>query len=203
MISVVIPTVTGREELLEQTIAAFRATDAHLEFVIVRNHSTCGDAWNHGAEQATGTYLLLGGDDLIPDPVALDVAVTAAEEDVYPAPCIVRPDGTVESCGTLGQGLYLTPGRDGIPCYNASVPFMLRNLWGVIGPSLPIHYHADDFLAYRARFDAGLSVETRQRYRFTHLDGQIGKPRNIGLGETHRWIYADAVSQSRPREETR
>lgn len=198
LISVVIPTVTGREELLEGTCRAFRDASGgtHLEFLIVRNESTCGEGWNRGAEQADGEYLLLGGDDLLPAVGALTCAVLAANNDVYPAPWIVRPDGTTECCGTLGQGLYLMPGRDGIPCYNAAVPFMRRDLWDTIGPSLEIHYHADDYLAYNARFKAGLSVETRQAYKFTHLDGQIGKPRNVSLGEQHRWMYAKAVSNS-------
>lgn len=200
MISIVIPTVAGREKLLEGTLDAFRAVAEHdaqeVEFVIVRNRQTCGEGWNEGAEQADGQYLLLGGDDLVPWPGALEAAVFAAEDQVYPAPWIVRPDGSTECCGTLGQGLYLEPGRDGIPCYNGAIPFMLRNMWDVIGPSLPIHYHADDYLAYRARFRAGLSVETCQAYKFTHLDGRVGKSNNIRLGETHRWAYADAVSGS-------
>jgi hypothetical protein len=197
-ISIVIPTVPGREQLLDLATDAFRdvAEGFEIEFLIVRNQQTCGEGWNQGAEQATGDYLLLGGDDLIPEQGALSAAVDAAERGIYPAPWIIRPDGSTECCGTLGQGLYLTPRRDGIPCYNGAIPFMQRDLWLVIGPSLPIHYHADDYLAYRARFEAGLSVETLMAYKFLHLDGQVGKPRNISLGETHRWVYAHAVSDS-------
>jgi hypothetical protein len=71
---------------------------------------------------------------------------------------------------------------------------MTREAWERVGPSLPIHYHADDYLAYRARFVAGLDVNTVHGYKFTHLDGQVGRERNVRLGEEHRWMYAEAVS---------
>lgn len=195
MISVIIPTVAGREQLLEETCEAFRAAGEKVEFVIVRNETTCGEGWNAGAAQASGEYLLFGADDLRPDPSWAEAAVEAADAGAYPSPWIVHSDGSTLCCGTLGQGLYTSPGKDGLPVYNSPIPFMRRESWELIGPSLPIHYHADDYLAYRARFTARLSVEVRQAYRFTHLDGTVGRMRNVQLGEQHRWVYAKAVSQ--------
>lgn len=194
MISVVIPTVSGRERLLKQAQESFRKT-ADVEFIVVRNQETCGKAWNLGVEQASGDYLCLAGDDFLAEPGWAEAAIEASEADIYPAPWIKRTDGETESCGTLGQGLYLKPADDGIPVYNASVPFMRRDLWGVIGPSIETHYYADDYLSYKARFHAGLSVEVCQSYSFIHLDGQPGKARNVIRNDEFRWAYAGAVTE--------
>jgi glycosyltransferase involved in cell wall biosynthesis len=193
VISVVIPTIHGREDLLATTLEAFKPFD--VELIVVRNEDTCGKAWNAGAEQATGDYLMLGADDLIPENGEWSqIATSAADAGVYPAPWIVKPDGSTLCAGTLGQGLYLSPTRDGIHAYNSPIPFMRRETWDEIGPSLPIHYHADDFLAYKANFWADLKVQVLLGYKFIHLDGQVGRARNVALGEAHRWVYAEAVS---------
>lgn len=193
MISVVIPTVDGREDLLEQTKQAFRDT-AEVEFIVVRNERTCGDAWNMGAERASGQYLMLAGDDLLPQGGWAEVAIEAANANVLPAPRITTPDGKLECCGTLGQGLYID-GKEGAPVYNAPIPFFRLMYWEQIGPAPSIHYYADDYLSYRARFNAGLSIEVRREYSFVHLNGQVGKAQNVARNEEFRWAYAQAVSE--------
>lgn len=67
MISVVIPTVAGREHSLERCLAAYRAT-ADVELIVLADRQTCGVAWQEGIEQATGDYLHLSADDLEPHP---------------------------------------------------------------------------------------------------------------------------------------
>ena len=194
MISVIIPTIAGREVHLDETVAAFRDTPAKIEIVVVRNQPTCGQAWNIGAEQASGEYLLLGGDDLKPHPGWAETALEAAEAGVYPSPWITEPNGETLCAGTLGHGLYVD-GYDGMPVYNSPVPFFRRDQWDLIGPVPQIHYFADDYLAYRARFSAGLSVEVRRGYWFTHLNGTVGRQENVRLGEQYRWTYARAVTE--------
>lgn len=200
MISVVIPTIPGREALLERTIDRIERTvwavNHEVEFIVPRGHATCGEGWNAGAEKATGDYLCLAADDMLPeDGGTWAAAIDAAVAGVYPAPWIVNPDGSTLCCGTLGSGLLLNgSARDGLPVCNSPVPFMRRELWEQIGPSIPAHCYSDDYLAYRARL-AGLSVEVRRAFRFTHLDGQPGHQSLVARAVFDREMYAEAVSQ--------
>lgn len=194
MISVIIPTIAGRESLLEETCEAFRETTGSVEFVVVRNQPTCGEGWNVGMEQASGEYVLLGGDDIKPHAGWAETAIDAAGVGVYPSPLIFEPDGSILCAGTLGHGLYVD-GKDGMPVYNSPIPFFRREIWDLIGPVPPIHYFADDYLAYKARFVAGLSVEVRRGYWFTHMNGTVGRQENVQRGEFYRQTYARAVSE--------
>ena len=195
-ISVVIPTIHGRDDLLEQTLDAIEATaGCEVEFIVPRGHATCGEGWNAGAARASGDFLMLAADDMIPHEGWAHAAVTAARRGVYPAPLIVNPDGSTLCCGTLGSGLLLTgDARDGLPVCNSPVPFMRTHLWAEIGPSIPAHCYSDDYLAYRARL-AGLSVEVRRAFKFTHLDGQPGHGPLVARSMMDRLMYAEAVSK--------
>lgn len=200
MISAVIPTIRGREKLLDRTVEAIWKTAAAInqdvEFIVPRGHATCGEGWNEGAEQATGYYLLLAADDMIPEGGATwAAAIDAAEQRVYPAPWIVNPDGSTLCCGTLGSGLLLTgDARDGLPVCNSPVPFLKRELWAEVGPTIPAHCYSDDYLAYRARL-AGLSVEVRRAFKFTHLDGQHGHAPLVMRSGADRDLYAREASK--------
>ena len=196
MISAVIPTIPGREDLLEQTIASLEQTTPDtLELIIPRGHRTCGEAWNAGAPRATGDYVLLTADDMTAHDGWAAAAAAAADDGVYPAPWILRVDGSTECCGTLGSGLLLTEdARDGLPVCNSPVPFLRRDLWEQVGPAIPAHCYSDDYLAYRARL-AGLRVEVRREYRFTHLDGQVGHAPLVTRVAADRQMYAEAVSR--------
>ncbi|MBX5461637.1 MAG: glycosyltransferase [Steroidobacteraceae bacterium] len=198
VVSVVLPTVRGREDLLDQTRAAFERTTAaagvDLELVIVRDRPTCGEAWNDGAQAATGDWLLLGADDLVPHD-GWTAVLDDVDRGVWPAPWIVRVDGSTECCGTLGSGLLLDDrARDGLPVNNSPVPLMRRDTWPRVGPTIPAHCYSDDFLAWRARA-AGLEVEVRRAFKFTHLDGQIGHARLVARSGADRQLFAEAVTR--------
>lgn len=194
MISVVIPTLDGRETLLAQTMAAYEATFDDLEFVIVRNRSTCGEGWNAGAAKASAEYLMLAVDDMAPHEGWAETALAAVERDAYPAPWIVKDDGSTECCGTLGCGLLISDdARDGLLVSNSPVPFMRREYWDDIGPCIPTHYYADDYLAYKARF-YGLRVEVCRGYKFTHFEGVVGRSSVVARADSDRALYAKTVS---------
>jgi hypothetical protein len=196
VISLVVPTIRGREDLLERTVAAFKATaESDLEIIVPREYKTCGEAWNVGAETATGDYLCLAADDMEPVEGWEAAAIKAADDDVYPAPWILRVDGTTECCGTLGAGLLLDESaRDGLPVCNSPVPFMRREEWPHLGPTIPAHCYSDDFLGYRARL-AGLRVEVRREYKFIHLDGQVGHQPLVIRSGADRELFAREVSK--------
>lgn len=193
-LSIILPTIAGREELLDLTTAAYDQTVADpAEIVVVSERPTIGEAWNAGMIEAEGEYVLLGADDLVPFPGAVEAAIEAAERGVYPAPWITRPDGSTEASGSMGGGMLLgaaTP--DGTICNSSPIPFFARSLWDAIGTSLPIHYYADDYLAWRAR-GAGLEIEVVSDYRFTHLEGTVGRPAVQARAGTDRESYLQAV----------
>jgi hypothetical protein len=180
-ISVVIPTIEGREDLLARTREAYQEATSSavtLELLVVRGRPTCGEAWTEGAAAATRRFLHLAADDLEPEPGWDLAGIESAQAGIYPSPRILRPDGSVEACGTLGAGMLLPDTRDLAPASSAPFPFLRRELWAKVGPCPAIHYYADDLLAYRARL-AELRVQVRRGYAFTHLEGIAGRDRVV------------------------
>ena len=56
MISVIVPTITGREDSLARTLASYRETlrGVESEFVIVKDQPNWPTACNHGYERSKG-----------------------------------------------------------------------------------------------------------------------------------------------------
>jgi len=68
LLSIVMPTIAGRESELARSVAAYeRRTPVPIEWIIERGHATCGAAWNAGAAKATGEILHMGADDIEPE----------------------------------------------------------------------------------------------------------------------------------------
>lgn len=197
-VSVVIPTIAGREPLLERTVSAFRATadDVAVELVIVRDRDTIGEAWNDGAGSADGEYLMLAADDILPHPGWAHAAIEATERGYYPAPRIDTAHGDVLATGSMGGGWLLTGCADWAPVCSSQFPFMQRAAWREIGPCLPIHYFADDYLAARARATSW-AVCYRQGYRLTHLEGTVGREAMVNRSGTDRLLFEQAMGAGR------
>ena len=68
MLSIVMPTIPGRESELARTIEVYeRLTPVDIEWIIERGQDNCGAAWNAGARKATGDILHMGADDIEPE----------------------------------------------------------------------------------------------------------------------------------------
>jgi GT2 family glycosyltransferase len=196
-VSVVVPTIKGREALCEQTVAAFRATvpAGALQIIIVKDRPCIGQAWNDGAEASDGEYIMLAADDVLPHPGWLEAAVLAADESYYPAPLLTLVGGGVLSTGSMGGGWLLTGCADWAPVCSSQFPFVSAYAWREIGPSLDIHYFADDYLAARARA-TGLIVAYREGYHLTHLEGVVGRSDVASRAMTDRMEFESALSTS-------
>ena len=179
-ISVVVPNITGREDLLDRCRAAYKqhSDGVRVEWIVAKDQGGAGHAWNAGASQATGDYLHLTCDDMLPHAGWADVAISAAEQGVYPAPRILKADGELQNCGTLGSGMMLGEVVDGTPVNASELPFLSRDLWQP-GMVVTGHYYSDDWMGVWARHQ-GLSVEVRRDYLFTHLEGRVGRERVAG-----------------------
>lgn len=170
-VSIVIPTIAGRESDFARAAAAYERLTAPgcIEWIVELDHPTCGAAWNAGAARATGTYLHFTADDLEPMTAAWLPAAAAACEQGY------VPLGIVQEPG-------LKPiGRD-FP----RVPFCRREWWI---PVPPIHYFSDNaFGALVGR--AGHPGLVADGYDFYHHRSLVGrKPFNGPEYQADRAAY--------------
>jgi len=195
-VSIVIATVVGREKELDQNVAALHASagESELEIIVVRDHSTIGQAANNGVAASSGDYIALIADDMIPHLGWFEAAKLAADLGYYPAPRIDNPDGSVLATGSMGGGWIMTDCADWAPVCSSQLPFMKREAWADIGPALEIGYYVDDYLAARARA-AGLIVAYREGYRFTHIEGTAGHADLVSRSMTDRLQFEQAMSQ--------
>ena len=201
LISAIVPTIEGREDLLDMTLARLREVAAndfgsadYLEVIVPHDYPTIGGAWNAGVAEADGGYLMLGADDILLEPGALTAAMLAARAEVWPSPRITNPDGTLLECGHMGDGrLILSDVPDGTQCLSSPFPFMSRATWDLIGPCLPIHFYADDYLSWRALDVAGLDVQVCRGYAMHHLGGELGRVALLARAAADRAEFMSAT----------
>jgi hypothetical protein len=179
MISVVIPTIVGREEHYARCVAAYERTvpAADLQLITMRDFPTCGEAWNAGAARATGDYIHFTADDLEPHDGWWQPAVEAVSQGSLPAPRIVNAAGELDYCGIHGRELV-----DWKMVGMSVIPFMTRAQWAAIGPVLPIHYWSDNYISWRG-MRAGYPTVVRRGYQFTHHWAEAGRGAGMSYSE--------------------
>jgi len=174
MISVIVPTIAGREDHYARCVAAYQRTVGDdLDLITVRDAPACGAAWNEGAAQAKGEYLHFSADDLEPHDGWLTRALEVVDRGWLPAPRIVDPSGVSDGHNE----------QDWAPVDVSVIPFMSRAQWERIGPSLECHYFTDNYLSWRGA-RAGYQTVVRRGYAFTHHWAQVG--RGAGMTQDQR-----------------
>lgn len=161
-LSIVIPTISGREHHLERCLDAYSTTTLDYETIIIRDRPTCGVAWNEGIAKAKGEFIHLSADDLEPHPGWIQAALAKTELGFVPAPRILKPTGELESCGWDDQER-----PDGSLTPYSRIPFAPKKWFDMIGPMLETHYMNDNYFSDRASFCGWQSVIARA-YLFTH-----------------------------------
>lgn len=192
-VSVVVPTIRGREDSLERTLDAYRRNtplDLVLQMIVVPDRPTAGQAWNDGAPQARGRYLHFTGDDLEPHPGWLDAALEALTAGWSPVPRVVGPDGQLDMCGTHGEFAIRTEQPDWTPCGVTTIPFLKTVDYP--GPCLPIHYGSDSHFSWLMA-QRGARFAVRRAYLFTHHRHPVGRARMIARALQDRALYRAAV----------
>ncbi len=170
-VSIVIPTVEGRESSLRRAVRSYVKTLAETpyEIIIVRDKSTCGEAWAEGAKSAEAPLLHLTADDIEALPGWLEAAKAAATQCTIPAPRVFSPSVPHQaSYGHNGDGQLLP--LDTLPltaCKVSVIPTLPTRLWESILPMPHIHYYSDDYVSLRARM-GGFKVMTWPGYEFIH-----------------------------------
>jgi len=181
LISVVIPTVAGREDHYQRCVEAYlsRTRSCRPEIVTELDHPSCGLAWQAGAERASGDIIHLTCDDIEPLDGWDIAAMEAVERHVLPGP-LVRQAGSLEP-QSWGHEL-----PDWSPVKMSTLAFMTRDLWEQVQPLFTAHYYTDDFISERAKH-AGWDIQVVHGYSFLHHWAQV--KRGAGFSEFDRMLH--------------
>lgn len=170
MLSVVVPTLTGREESLQRTISAYEETLAgrEWELIVVQDKPTWPTACNEGYADTRGDILHFSADDLEPLPGCWDQVLPWLEEhDELPAPKVLNhsADGSFDN---------IEDGPDGSITWFTRIPLLRRDQYERIGRWPEYNYVADIWLSEKAR---KIGIETRifYSYAFVHHWHQVGR----------------------------
>lgn len=168
-LSVIVPTITAREQSLKRTVNAYLKTlgTVQHEIIVPCDYPSWPAACNAGGEIARGVVLHFGADDLVPcgDWYAPCLPVIAAGE--LPAPPVVW---NYEYGVTRGSD----DGPPGTLCRFTRVPIMSWAQYRLIGPWPELIYFADCWVSDKARF-LGMETRTVAGYEFVHYWEQEGR----------------------------
>ncbi len=186
LISVIIPTVTGREDHYQRCVHAYQErTASQVELITELNHSSCGLAWQAGLAYVKGKYIHLTCDDIEPGQDWDVPAIEAVEQGFLPAPQVCDPNGYPHSHPQVG-----VLGADWTPVHMSALPFTSVAQMKKIAPLLTSHYFSDDWVSWRGQ-QAGWSCRLRSGYRFTHHYAQ--HLRGAGMSEPERMRNDEAA----------
>jgi hypothetical protein len=184
VISVIIPTIEGREEYLAQCIAAYEkhAEDAYdLDLIVEHGHPSCGAGWQAGLDRVKGEFIHLSDDDIVPQPGWHSPAIEAVRLGFLPAPQVCDPNGYPQSHPQEG-----VLGADWTPVHMSALPFTSRAQMDKITPLFTAHYFSDDFISWRGA-RAGWPCVLRSGYAFVHWWAQ--HKRGAGMTQEQRMLH--------------
>ena len=166
MISVVIPTISGREASFEMVCAAYRRTD--VELVSVKDYPSWSAGCNAAIGQTTGDVIHFGADDLEPVPGWDAAALECLSAGEIPAAQVWdhRLGGPCANEAEDGPAGSLTA--------FSRVPSLTREMADRIGPWPTFHYYADNWIGDKARA-LGYPIRVTAGYSFIHHWHPVGR----------------------------
>ena len=168
-LSIILPTISGREESLEKVVAAYCATtEVEHELIVVKDEPTWPGACNKGYEQSSGEIVHFGADDLEPLPRWWKKPLHwLSLHDELPA-------AKVLNYSVNGEFSNRADGRNEALVHFTRVPILRRDQYERIGPWPEIDYYADIWLSEKAR-TLGIRTRILYSYRFVHHWSQVGR----------------------------
>tara|TARA_R110000868_G_scaffold55189_3_gene171692 strand:+ start:129 stop:713 length:585 start_codon:yes stop_codon:yes gene_type:complete len=169
MLSIVVPTISGREESLARTLASYEATleGVEHELIVVKDESSWPLACNVGYGRSQGDIIHWTADDLEALPGWYNDIPAFLENDELPAPAVYdyRADGKFSNA---------EDGPDGAKTWFTRIPVCRRDQAERIGLWPEIIYYADIWFSEKAR---AIGIETRllYSYAFVHHWSSIGR----------------------------
>ena len=172
-ISVVVPTITGREDSLARCLASYSDTlvGTDREIIVVKDKPTWPTACNEGYRQATGDVIHWTADDLEALPGWWEPALKHLEaQDELPAPRVYNFLAPPE-----GEWANSEDGSHGAVPEFTRIPIMRRDQAERIG-LWPEHliYYADLWVSEKAR-TVGIETRMVHGYDFIHHWSGIGR----------------------------
>lgn len=165
-ISIVIPTIKGRESWLEKCLEGYKQTAPLAEVIIIRDAPSCGVAWEEGYAQTTRPYIHFTADDIVPCRDWYREALKWLDLDTIPAANVRNQRGGPNHCDSpLGEMGHVP---------NILVPLLKRHMIELGGWFQPFHYGTDDWITYRA-VQLGYPVERCWEYKVTHFVAPEGR----------------------------
>ena len=178
------PTISGREEWLAETLAAYEQTLAGVEYevVVVKDESSWPRACNVGCLETSADIVLFGADDLSPLEGWWDCARDwLCRHDELPAARVMRDNGIFDNA---------EDGPDKALVWFTRVPIMRRDQYERIGPWPEITYYADVWVSEKAT-SIGIRTRILYEYAFQHRWCHIGRVDSPGnLSESRRQLDA-------------
>lgn len=194
MLSVVVPTISGREESLARTIASYETTleGVDYELVVVKDEPTWPRACNVGYIQSVGDIIHWTADDLEAAPGWYADIPAFLENDEVPAPAVYD----YRLGGNLANA---EDGQDGDPTWFTRVPLCRRDQAERIGLWPEIIYYADVWFSEKAR---AVGIETRllHSYAFVHHWSPVGRVDSKQNLETS-WAELEVIRQQMREEQ--
>lgn len=161
MIQAVIPTVPGREDLLNQAVDSFRSHG--VEPVVVHDSPSCGAGWAIGLPWATADLVLLASDDFeIADWSGIHRAIDRALSGFVVCPVILNPDGSLQGAGGMGFSL-----ADGDTADNCIAPLGRRETLASLAPWPHLNHYCDTWITRQAR-ERGIGPVVTHGVELTH-----------------------------------
>ena len=163
MISIICPTIAGREHWLERCQRSYcETTELEHEFIVVLDYPACNQAWNVGILEARGDFIHLTADDIEVHPRWAEIGLSWIAEHFLPCPRVLNSDGSLQSCGNDA-----TEQLTGTSSDVARVPFFPREILHAFYPILPTHFMGDYWITHQARKFGWPTVVVRE-WVFTH-----------------------------------
>ena len=169
-LSVIVPTISGREESLARAVKSYEDTtqDVDCEIIVILDEPTWPTACNVGYAKSTGDVVHFSADDLEALPGWWEEPLEFLKNaDELPAPKVMdyTPDGHFSN-EIDGENLDLT--------HFTRIPIMRRDQWERIGIWPEIVYFADMWVSEKAR-TIGIKTRLLHSYIFVHHWSQIGR----------------------------
>ncbi len=169
MLSIVVPTISGREESLARTLRSYQETLSGVdhELVVVKDETSWPRACNVGYRRSTGDTIHWTADDLEAVPGWYDDVPALLAQGELPAPVVFDYEVGGNFCNA-------EDGPDGALTWFTRVPVCSRAQADKIGLWPELTYYADVWFSEKAR---SVGIETRMlySYAFVHHWSQIGR----------------------------
>lgn len=193
MISIVCPSIQGREAWLERCHDSYCETTPDFEFIVMRDYPTCNQGWNAGLEEAKGDFLHLTADDIEAQPGWWEAATEWVGKGYLPAPRILNSDGSLQSCGDTAEET-----DTGTWTELTRVPFFSREQMDEYGiyPIIPTMYFGDSWVSYRARLNGCETVVVREM-QFIHSFANVGRKDEV------LWADLEVFKRAKARDSIR